>query len=200
MSREGRVIRWLATTLAPEVYDRAVGEEKKKWAGGSAKSYFLARVEARLLGSFASYCVEICKPGPCRVSEHISLQLDGEDVLTGSFPPDFDGSEEDSIARATGFNVRLSGKRHFFAGDEIRISAVSANRSSDPPSGPILYEPGNCIILALYRIRAARDFLGVYETVARNRSIGERKVRSYGDCVDYLCRVALSHVCIQDLR
>ena len=25
-------------------------------------------------------------------------------------------------------------------------------------------------------------------------------MRSYGDCVDYLCRGALSHVCIQDLR
>ena len=77
MSREGRVIRWLATTLVPEVYDRLVGEEKKKWAEGSAQSYFLARIEARVMDSFAAHCVEICKPGSGRVLEHLSLQFDG---------------------------------------------------------------------------------------------------------------------------
>ena len=182
------------------MYDRLVGEEKKKWADGSAQSYFPARIEARVMDSFASHCVEICKPGSGRVLEHISLQFDGAEVLMDSFPPDFKGSAERAIARDTGFSVCLSEKRHFFAGDEIAISAVSAYQSLDPPCGSILYEPGNCVILALYRVRDDKDFLDVYETVARNRPTCERKVRSYGDCVDYLCRGALSHVCIQDLR
>ena len=181
------------------MYDRLVGEEKKKWAEGSAQSYFLARIEARVLDSFASHCVEICKPVSGRVLEHLSLQFDGAEVLMDSFPPDFKVSAEDAIARDTGFIVSLSEKRHFFAGDEIVISALSAYQSLDPPSGSILYEPGNCVILALYRVRDDKDFLEVYETVARNHPTGERKVRSYSDCVDYLCRGSLSHVCIRDL-
>ena len=77
---------------------------------------------------------------------------------------------------------------------------VSDNRSLDPPAGSILYEPVRCGVLALYRVRADKDFLDVYETVAGNRHIEERKVRSRGDCVDYLLRGALSHVCIAEVR
>ena len=73
----GGIIRWLATTLAPDVCDRLVGEEQKKWAEENAQSYLLARVEARAMEAYSTHCVGLCNPGPGRVSARPILQFGG---------------------------------------------------------------------------------------------------------------------------
>ena len=94
----------------------------------------------------------------------------------------------------------LAGKSHFFADGDTSLAAISDIRSLDPQARSILYDPGNCASVALYRARADKDFLGVYETVARNRPIWEMTSRSYGACADYLSRGSLPHVRIEDVR
>ena len=58
----------------------------------------------------------------------------------------------------------------------------------------------NCVLLAIYSIRADKDILDVYETVATNRPIWEGDVWSFGDLADYICRCSLPHVCIEGVK
>ena len=172
----GESYRVASNDVGPKVVrSTCMGGEEKSGRRGVRAVIFPGQVEARAMDAFSPHHVAICKTGPGRVLDRIIIHFDGAEVIADSFPPDFKDSASSAIATDTGFVVCLSEKRHFFAGDEVGISAISANRSLDPPAGSILNEPVNCVIIALYRVRADKDFLGVYETVARNRPIGGGK-------------------------
>ena len=56
LSREGRVMRWVASRLLPEEYDRLRGDSGKTWPEASVQSLFLSNIEARAMYAFYDYC------------------------------------------------------------------------------------------------------------------------------------------------
>ena len=80
------MIRWVATTLAPEAYELPLGG-KRKWGDGCAQSYFLAMIAARALDAHASRCVDLCRPLSGSVMGRLILQFGGPEVVAKPFRP-----------------------------------------------------------------------------------------------------------------
>ena len=69
-----------------------------------------------------------------------------------------------------------------------------------PPANSLPYDPGNGIILALYRLQTDRKFRVIYEALAKAHPIRGRKVRSYEDCANYASGGSMAPVRIADLK
>ena len=52
ISREGRVVRWLSTYIAPQLYESLRADPFKSRHEASEQSYFLAGIESRVAFSF----------------------------------------------------------------------------------------------------------------------------------------------------
>ena len=200
MSREGRVMRWLATYMIPDLYTKLDVEGRKNWTEASAQSYFLAGVEARVLEALVEHCVHICSNGAGRVMDHISLQFDGAEVVMRPFPADFKSSSEIYIAKKTGFTVNLVEKSHKFTLERVISEAIAIERIARPDARSPLFERGNCILLAMFLLEDDKDLCGTYEDVARNRAIAGPPVRSYMDCLSFIGGCSMSLVSDADLK
>ena len=82
-------MRWLATYMIPDVYEKLDIDGKKNWAEASAQSYFLTGIEAGILEAIVEHCAYLCSSGSGRVLDHISLQFDGAEIAMRPFPMDF---------------------------------------------------------------------------------------------------------------
>ena len=200
ISREGRVMRWMATHMIPDVYEKLDIEGKKNWAEASAQSYFLAGVESRVLEALVEHCESLCTGGSGRVLDHISLQFDGAEISMRPFPMDFKCSAEKFISEKTGFKVNLVEKTHKFLLDLVSCDAESIGRIQVPDARSPLYEQGNSVLLAMYILEGDIDMCSTYEEIATCRPISGRPVRSYFDCVSYIGGCALSPVLESDLK
>ena len=69
-----------------------------------------------------------------------------------------------------------------------------------PPATSILYEPGNCILLAIYRLVGDVGLYNTYCGIARSRPIEGGNARPYKDCVDYTQCCDLVPVEVGDLE
>ena len=69
-----------------------------------------------------------------------------------------------------------------------------------PPATSILYEPGNCILLAIYRLVGDVGLYNTYCEVSLRMPIEGKRARPYKDCVDYTQRCDLNHVEVGDLK
>ena len=200
IAREGRVMRWLATYMIPDVYEKLDIDGKKNWAEASAQSYFLTGIEAGILEAIVEHCAYLCSSGSGRVLDHISLQFDGAEIAMRPFPMDFKQSTESYVAKKTGFNVNLVEKTHKFLLELVISDPESIERIGLPDANSPLYEDGNCILLALYLLGGDRDMCGTYEEVARCRKMNGAPVRSYMDCISYIGGCSLSLVRESDLK
>ena len=117
-------------------------------------------IEARVLDAQASHCVDICRPLSGRSMGRLRLQFGGADGITEPSPTDFKESAENAIDKATGYRVLLEEKKHYFAMDDITRPATAADRPMSPPANSLLYDPGNGILLALYRLQSDRECMG----------------------------------------
>ena len=86
ISMEGRVMRWLATYMIPDVYEKLDIDAEKNWAEESAQSYFLAWIESRILEALVEHCAYLCSGGSGRVLDHISRQFGGAEIAMRPFP------------------------------------------------------------------------------------------------------------------
>ena len=200
ISREGRAMRWIAGNLMSDVYDKLTADAKKGWAEASAQSYLIAGVEARVLGALADHCNYLCRSGQDCALDHISLQFDGADILMRPFPPNFKTGAEEAIKTRTGYEVNIVEKRHEFFIDAIIDKAAEVERYTHPPQTSVLYDQGNCIILAIYRHVGDVDVYNTYCEVAMSKPLSGKKVRSYRDCVDYTKCCELSPVDVGSLK
>ena len=84
-----------------------------------------------------------------RVLDHLSLQLDGADVIMKPSPSGHKASAESAIEERAARKANLVEKMHSFSLDVIIREATAVDRYSQPPPTSILYEQGNCILLAI---------------------------------------------------
>ena len=200
ISREGRVMRWLATHMIPDIYEKLDIDGKKNWAEASAQSYFLAGIEARIPEALVEHCEFLCRGGSGRVLDHISLQFGGAEIAIRSFHMGFKKSAENFIDEKTGFKVNLVEKTHKFLLDLVICDAESIERIGIPDAMSPLYEQGNCILLSLYLLEGDTDICGAYAEIAICRKISGAPVRSYSDCISYIGGCALTPVSESDLE
>ena len=200
ISREGRAMRWIAGTLIPDVYEKLTADAKKGWAEASAQSYLIAGVEARVLGALAGHCNYLCRGGQDYALDHISLQFDGADILMRPFPPNFKTGAEEAIKARTGYDVTLVEKHHEFFTDAVINKAAEVERYAHPPQSSVLYDQGNCIILAIYRHVGDVDIYNTFCDIAASKPLGGKKVRSYRDCVDYAKCCDLTAVDVDSIK
>ena len=66
ISSGGRVMRWLATYMIPDVYGKLGIDGKKNWEEAGAQSYFMADIEARILEALVEHCAYLCSSGSGR--------------------------------------------------------------------------------------------------------------------------------------
>ena len=186
ISREGRVFRWLSASVLPELYGLLRADPEKSWPEASAQSYFLAGIESRVTYSFYEYCKNLCSGEGARCLTHMSLQFDGADVAISPFPDNFRSQAETWIEERTGFRVDLVEKKHFFFAEYISMDAVEISNSPLPPRNSPLRKPGNCILLALYRLAGNQEMARVLEDVLQVRGNVQPVTRSYRECIDII--------------
>ena len=97
-----RAMRWIATHMIPEVYEKFETDGKRNWSEARAQSYFLSGVEALFLVAFVARRKQLRISGSGRAMFHISLQFGGSEVLMTPSPVYFKNSrwrhrEEDWI-------------------------------------------------------------------------------------------------------
>ena len=184
--REGRVIRWLSASVLPELYGRLCADPEKPWPEASAQSYFLAGIESRVIYSFYEYCKNLCSFDGGPYLTHMSLQFDGADVMIRPFPDNFRPQAETWIEERTGFRVDLVEKKHFFFAEYITREAVEISNLPLPPRTSSLRKPGNCILLALYRLVGNQEMAKVLEEVLLVRGNMQPVVRSYKECLEII--------------
>ena len=173
---------------------------EKKWSEASAHPYFLAGVESRILEAFREYCKFICRSGQSSRLEHISLQFDGADVMISPMPDDFEKSAEDAIYRKKDFKVKSVEKRRKFLLELLIERATSTELNTDPIPGSPLYDRGNCILLAIYRLMGDSDFIQTFDEIALTKPIIGAPVRSYADCVEYVGDCSLSFAYFDSMK
>jgi len=81
-----------------------------------------------------------------RINEAVALSLGGDSI------PAFCASSAKAIERETGFPVDIVQKKHYSFLE--RLSRREPGRSPSPVPDPLLLKGGNCIPLALWRLRA----------------------------------------------
>ena len=107
-------MRWLATSVIPDAYEKLSSDEKQNLADASAMSHFLAGIEARAIDSMASHCYSICERSARAELLHVSLQFGGAEIPMRPFPVDFKATAERAIKEKSGFDVTLVQKTHSF--------------------------------------------------------------------------------------
>ena len=124
ISREGRFMRWLATSFQPDLYAKLCADTDRKWPESSAHAFLLQRIEARILHCLRNFASS-------HKLHHISLQFDGADIMISPPPPNFREDAQLYIFRQCGYNVNLAEKEHYFFGDYLAI--LGAKKIPAPP-------------------------------------------------------------------
>lgn len=160
-------MRWLGTSINPDVYEEQRADEKKKWAGESAMSHFLAGIESRVLGALEDHCKDLCNEEVAPDLVRISLQFGGGEILLMPFPENSESSAESAIKEKSGFDVNVAGKAHRFPIGHVFTSEVPVERRAKPRVGSIPYDNGNCMILSIFRLVGSSDLCRPYEEVGK---------------------------------
>ena len=138
--------------------------------------------------SFAFYecCKQLCNADGGPKLLHMSLQFDGADVSILPFPDNFRPLAEKWISSRTGFSVNLVEKKHTFFADYVVREALDVENADQPPYGSVLGKPGNCILLAMYRLSGGPEMAKVMEEAIRSKGGRQAPTRSYSECLRLL--------------
>ena len=179
--RAARFLRWAACSHLPEVYEEKSRVENK-WAPASTFAIWWQRVECHLLHVWTQWILTLGEPA------HISLHYDGL-RLDKPFVERIGGvneflrQSEAAIHERSGFHIQLAEKRHFALTELIAASGAAA--SPVPPDRPEMLQAGNCIPLALFRLR--EPLQGMKESLfsppaLQDAEVLRRGYRSYASC------------------
>ena len=133
--------------------------------------------------AFYEYCKNLCSGDGGADLLHMSLQFDGADVLIRPFPDNFRSMDERWIEQNTGFQVNLVEKKHIFFADYVTREAVEVENAAPPPYDSMLGKPGNCILLAMYRLVGNPELARIWDDVIRNDCGPQPAARSYKECL-----------------
>jgi hypothetical protein len=149
LQRAGRMFRWIACSLQPEVYTEAI--QTKGYAEASCFAYLWNAVEDHILSNWVAFILE-------KDVKHLSLHFDGvrvdkERCGGDSGVQQFLRACEDHIEKSTGYHVELAVKKHVCFRTILMglCNGVSANMSE------LLKSQGNCIYAALFYLDCGVD-------------------------------------------
>ena len=188
LQRVSRVLRWLACSALPDVYERfcgevgqGIGEKKEGWPEGQTFAIFYQRAEDYVLRQWQAWLLE--KP-----VKHLSLHFDGVRINKDAVPDncasvaDFAAEASAHIAAETGFVVKIREKTHATIAEALASRGVW--RPAAAPSD--LLKPGNSILLALWRCGNERLSASVASEAGassvENNAAGAQKGRCYSEC------------------
>ncbi|CAK0822133.1 unnamed protein product, partial [Prorocentrum cordatum] len=189
LQRVSRVLRWLACSALPEVYDSFCrdaalgdGEKTEKWPEGQTFSTFYQRAEDYILREWHAWVLT-------QPVKHLSLHFDGVRISRDAVlarhatVADYAADASAHIAKETGFVVKIKEKTHPTIAEAL--SSCGAWRSVDAAPGNLL-KPGNGILLALWRCGDARVSASVVSSVGAtsvgNNAASVEKGRTYAEC------------------
>lgn len=175
LRREVQVLRWLAVTLRPELYEMFL-RDGRHWPENSVFHYLWTPVE--------DYCIDVATTKIMESGvKHLSLHFDGFRVDREScgLAPQFKQECEAVISEKTGYNVSLTLKEHFFLYDLIRMRGRRCS-STAIHGGSILLLDGNCIpaVIAVFQDLPGLEAYLQNNPPQRLTAQGKR-VRSYAD-------------------
>jgi hypothetical protein len=148
VQRAGRMFRWLACSIQPEVYEEAA--QTKGFAEASCFAYLWNAVEDYICSTWVDFILQ----GDVK---HLSLHFDGvrldkERCGGDEGVEDFLRKSEQHILQVTHYHVDLAVKRHSFFLQIITNIEQSSNQDIDD----VLLQRGNCIYAALFHLRVER--------------------------------------------
>jgi hypothetical protein len=163
LQRAGRMFRWIACSLQPEVYAEAA--QTKGFAEASCFAYLWNAVEDYILSNWVDFIVK----GDVK---HLSLHFDGVRVDKERCGGDM-GVEQFlrdcalHIQESTGYHVDLAVKRHVC----FRTVLIDMGNGSNAGISELLISRGNCIYAALFHLDCGRD--EIPGLVARSNPVNE---------------------------
>lgn len=173
---EGRVLRWLAVSVLPDLHDAIIAAKTKDWPEATAFHHLWTIAEDICLEAWMKFCLRL-NPS------HLSLHFDGIRIDAGSVP-DKQVFITDSMAwikTTTGFDVTIAEKKGEDFLDVIRRRGEQHRTVASPIDVP--WYP-NCIPVALAHLRpqAALSLRQqCVEKTAQNVAAALRKGRRYAD-------------------
>ncbi|CAK0891385.1 unnamed protein product [Prorocentrum cordatum] len=175
LQRVSRVLRWLACSALPEVYEsfchdaaQGDGEKTEKWPEGQTFSTFYQRAEDYILRQWQTWAL-------AQPVKHLSLQIDGvriswDAVLANhATVADYAADASAHIARETGFIVKITEKTHPTIAEAL--TSCGAWRPSDAPAAPN----------DLLRVSASVESCASATSV-ENSAASVEKGRTYAEC------------------
>ena len=191
--KEGRFMRWLASSLDPSFHSQVIEEGEKSWPEATTLFYVWTGAEAWCTSSMTKTCEQLSP-------KHLSLHCDGikmgEDDCT---LPEIAlcNQMQDAVQRETGYAVTIIPKKSIYALDLMKQSATSqvAERCD-----VVLLKEGNCIPAAIYFCKDGRNHI-VSELKKINEVNGlaaDMGARTYRDC-QQLCKCKLRRVTLDQV-
>ena len=146
ISREARLLRWLACSLLPDVHKAVLQNPKKySWPEASVFHYMWATVENQCLVSF----VRFAQMQPLR---HLSLHFDGllVDAARADASEDFAAAAQATILADTGYSVHIVRKLDRTFLESLRHGLQGIGDSPLPAAdAAVLLQRGRSVPLAL---------------------------------------------------
>ena len=178
VQRAGRMFRWLACSIQPEVYAEAA--LTKGFAEASCFAYLWNAVEDYICSTWVDFILQ-------EEVRHLSLHFDGVRVDKQRCGGD-EGVEEfllksaQHIQQVTHYHVDLAVKRHYFFLQMI----IKVGQSSNLDTEDVLLQRGNCIYAALFHLRVER--CQILPILARSHPINAATLKTGFRCYRDVCR------------
>ena len=192
--KEGRLWRWIACSLDPELHKHLVADGSKPWPENTVLFYVWTGAEAWCVKQMATHSL-------ASNPSHLSLHNDGikMDCSQLQIPVSvYVQHMQDAILQETGYTINLAQKEQ-----RSSLDIIDGLEIQGPPSAsdPLLLKPGNCIMAAIHHSNLSPTNI---VTLLRKRNQANQDAeesggRTYRECQG-LCKVQLIPVAIKDLH
>lgn len=169
--REGRLLRWVASSIDPEFHTAICAESDRTWPEATCFFYMWSGVEALVLNEALAFTM-------LRSPSHLSLHFDGFMLDRKTYQSNVDFLEECTVAvrDGTSYNVKWVNKKKHYALSALRNMADEAYKRPVPAT---FSNDGNCILNCIgYACNREADAQAL---IASNQFVGVRW-KSYREC------------------
>lgn len=177
--KEGRFLRWLASSLDPTFHSQIIAEGEKQWPEATTMFYLWSAPEAWCTSVMARYGLTF---GPKHLSLHcdaVKIGKDDYNIPAGAFIK----QAQDHILAETGYAITVVKKDALFA-----LSVFKQKQQADSPNDEacddILLKEGNCIASAVYFAmqRPGHIINDLKKLNVANRKAAVEGTRTYRSC------------------
>ena len=192
--KEGRFLRWLASSLNPTLHTHLLEEGKKTWPENTCLFYLWTGPEAWATYVQANYSITLSP-------RHLSLHYDGLKIIPEAYtvPRDIFIKElEGRVLTETGYAVTMVRKKAMLSLDILKsIGGVPVDERCDT----VLRKQGNCIPAAIYfSMGTPAHIVSLLRKVnTANKRAADEGVRTYREC-QALCKCTLRPTSFQALE